>query len=149
MRNSPLEWIRGCAAFYVVLSHYFRIDGLAERVGPFAAFLQFGTEAVIVFFLLSGAVIRLSVESRPKLRLEFLRSRAIRILPLFWFAVAFTLFVQWVSPQPADSWDIVAGNLFMLQTWEGFIVRPVLFDNALWSLSFEAFFYVCYALTIG
>jgi peptidoglycan/LPS O-acetylase OafA/YrhL len=41
------------------------------------------------------------------------------------------------------------GNLLFLQTLQGYISPTIITNQALWSLSFEVFFYLLYALTIG
>jgi peptidoglycan/LPS O-acetylase OafA/YrhL len=149
MRNAPLEWVRGLAAVYVFLGHYNHLNDEQPLPWKWVQILHFGTEAVIVFFLLSGTVIRLSTERRRESRYEFLRRRAARILPLYWFAVAFTLAVQLCVTGHTDSWKQITGNLLMLQTQEALLVGPVRFNDPLWSLSFETVFYVIFACTIG
>src|ERR1700722_6314209 len=148
MRNSPLEWLRGFAALYVFLSHYSNL-GIHDLAGSWLSFLSFGTEAVIVFFLLSGAVIRLSTDRKSPSWREFLRRRGGRILPLYWFAIVFTLVSQQEISGSTDPWQTVASNLLMLQTTEDFIAQPLTLNEPLWSLSFETFFYCVFAASIG
>lgn len=147
-RNAGLELVRGLAALVVLATHLTVIPGVRERAGPAVQLLHWGTEAVVVFFLLSGVVIRLSQDRRPRTRSGFLLSRAVRILPLYWVAVALTLAVSAAadSSPPADT---VVGNLMFLQTLPGYIVPVLGFNQPLWSLSYEAFFYLAFALSVG
>jgi peptidoglycan/LPS O-acetylase OafA/YrhL len=63
-------------------------------------------------------------------------------------AVAVSVLVLYMADRPPPVLDVV-GNLLFLPTLDGYVC-PVLDSNtALWSLSFEAFFYLVFALTIG
>lgn len=148
MRNLPLELIRGLAALYVFASHYSVIEGSNEIVGDWLPFLRFGPEIVMLFFLLSGTVIRLSIDQNPKSRWAFLKNRAIRILPLYWLALAISFSLEYRDGF-APPIERLLGHLFFLQTQEGFITTVLLSNDPLWSLSFEAFFYVLFAIFIG
>jgi peptidoglycan/LPS O-acetylase OafA/YrhL len=53
MRNVGLELTRGLAALVVMLNHSTAIPGVRDHLGKWAMLLNWGTEAVIVFFLLS------------------------------------------------------------------------------------------------
>jgi peptidoglycan/LPS O-acetylase OafA/YrhL len=140
-----LELLRGLACIEVVLSHL---------PWPHDQFLNvalwtvggWGGEAVIVFFVLSGYVIALSQERNHRPFLEFMRARFRRLLPLYLIAIAATAPLEkWLTPVTPIR-DTVALHLAFLQ------FPPVyLFQNnkPLWSLSFEFYFYLAFALTMG
>jgi peptidoglycan/LPS O-acetylase OafA/YrhL len=130
-----LDALRGACALVVVLHHVHtlfpatsaRLAHGSELAGPLAAFAsRRSTEAVLLFFVLSGFSIRLSVE-RSGLRDaasvgEYLRRRARRILPPYLLALALSALVAYtVAPVPAAavSLSTLAGNLLFLQTAMG------------------------------
>jgi peptidoglycan/LPS O-acetylase OafA/YrhL len=146
-KYDALEALRGLAALTVFLGHlYTKTEGLPHsNILSFA--LNWGTEAVIIFFILSGVVIHLSQEKRPKTCLEFSINRLVRIYPLYVLAVILAVGVMLFRGHEALSSQIT-GNLLFLQTLQGFIVRVIPTNEALWSLSSEMFFYFLFALSL-
>lgn len=142
-RLASLEAVRGFAAIYVVIGHvcnvYFHNPAWAF---PF----RFGAEAVVMFFLLSGFVVRLSTSDGDNLT-GFLLKRFKRIYPLFCLSLLFSYVLAcaaaqtWVSPR---WWDLL-GNLLMLQNF-GYARPGVWFaqyyNETLWSLAYGWWFYV-------
>lgn len=86
-KNTGLEVVRGLAAMVVVLNHLTVVPDLKAFFGSGVMLLNWGVEAVVVFFLLSGVVIRLSYDQRPQTVRSFILSRLSRLLPLYLFAV--------------------------------------------------------------
>src|SRR5579871_300431 len=79
-----LEAIRGLAALVVVWGHLFLWRLLPDH--PLKLPGQFATEAVIAFFVLSGAVITLSRPNDADRSIavrKYVRARFIRIYPIF------------------------------------------------------------------
>ncbi|MEH1883895.1 MULTISPECIES: acyltransferase family protein [unclassified Nostoc] len=149
MRNVYLELIRGIAALVVFTGHLtLYIDGFREALGNVTMLVNWGTEAVIVFFILSGAVIRLSMDANPKSRLQFIKHRIARIIPLYIIAIILTIIVSFAA-RNVPSVSVIVGNLLFLQTLQGYIYPTMWANMPLWSLSFEIFFYLAYTLTIG
>jgi peptidoglycan/LPS O-acetylase OafA/YrhL len=165
-RPRRLAWVdavRGLCAAVVTFHHargLFRgVDGALGALSPWClalgrAISGRNTEAVIVFFVLSGFSIRLSVEGRSVGTGEGLRDyyarRARRVLPLYWLSLAAAWLVAVsVAPLP-DGWLApwtLVGNLVFLQTAVGVPgawVLPWAGNGPLWSLSFEVFFYAAY-----
>ncbi len=145
-----LDAVRGAAACYIACAHLFR-DQLGGRVPVLGWLLGFGQEAVIAFFLLSGFVIHWSVAHKPGLRFgAYLRARAVRIYPLFVLTLVVAALVArgQAPPDPRTSWPTFLGNLLMLQD-AGFVKPGVWVETyagtlALWSLSYEWWFYMMY-----
>ena len=84
------------------------------------------TEAVVLFFVLSGFSIRLSVQGRGldgRLALtDYYRRRARRVLPLYWLSLACAwLVAASVAPLPAEhvAPATLLGNVLFLQTAVG------------------------------
>jgi peptidoglycan/LPS O-acetylase OafA/YrhL len=110
--------------------------------------------AVMLFFIVSGFCIRFSSYkldfSRPQDRLDYARRRLARILPLYWFSLLFagsSVIIQGQTADPSFSLRNLLGNLAFLQnaaaargTW--FV--PYALNGPLWSLSYEAFFYLMF-----
>jgi peptidoglycan/LPS O-acetylase OafA/YrhL len=181
-----LDALRGAAALYVLLSHISlltfiphallqRGDSLLTRLTAlfFEAF-TFGHQAVIIFFVLSGFCIHYrqakgTYESRRDSKFDVLgyyERRAHRILPPYYFAIAYTalcvFLFEWINPAFAqhltgyryadqiltvhNSWHTLVGNL-VFQQW--LTCQTYGNNTPLWSLSFEIYFYLLYPLFIG
>jgi peptidoglycan/LPS O-acetylase OafA/YrhL len=140
--------IRALAALIVFSGHLTKIDEFKVYMGNYIMLLNWGTEAVIVFFLLSGTVIRLSMDAKPKTRQLFLKHRIARILPIYIVSIVLTIVISFLADKPPNL-STILGNLLFLQTLQGYISPTIITNQALWSLSFEVFFYLLYALTIG
>src|ERR1700744_3208005 len=84
MKLGKLEAIRGFAAVYVVIYHFVGFTVLQDKFPAIAKLLfRFGQEAVILFFLLSGFVIYLSVATKPDTSFKkFFLKRLVRIYPI-------------------------------------------------------------------
>lgn len=151
-RLARLDALRGAAAAYVVLHHTLPHHVYVAGVNV-ATPLRFGQEAVMVFFLVSGFVVARSFERRAdRAVLPFLGRRALRIyVPLLGALVIAYLTesynaAQWVDPR----WIELLGNLAMLQdnvaVKPHVLVAPYHGNVPLWSLSYEIWFYLLFAL---
>jgi peptidoglycan/LPS O-acetylase OafA/YrhL len=151
-RLERLESLRGFAALYVVFFHVLpqKIYLLGINVGTL---FRFGPEAVIVFFVLSGFVIRFTYEkSKDKsFRYYFIR-RFIRLyIPLlFIFLLGYLLKCWHEGTLSSPEWPSLFGNLFMLQdviSQKPNVISPAYLGNGvLWSLSYEWWFYMLFFL---
>ncbi len=137
-----VEAMRGIAATYVFLGHV-AIE-VIERGSPLLLPMLFGQEAVMLFFLVSGFVIVYSMEgARDKTFASYLDRRFFRIYPIYILSLALSA-LAYQKGTVADFF----GNLFMLQDFK--YGKPgVLFDTfggnvALWSLSYEWWFYLMF-----
>ncbi|WP_434685905.1 acyltransferase family protein [Pseudanabaena minima] len=133
-----LEGLRGLAAIWVFYSHAISSSyGLDQGYKPLAIFGG-GLDAVLIFFIMSGYVIGITNTdsfSGAKANLYLLR-RAVRLLPMYLLAIAFSYLVS-----PIDSWQTVLGNIFFLQN----LVVPIISGNGpLWSLNYEFFYYLAF-----
>lgn len=136
-RFERLDILRGVAALAVVVFHYtsrfpeYHIGGAV----PFA--FDYGFYGVHLFFLISGFVILMSLDRRGGE--GFVRSRFIRLYPVFWASVLLTTAVLRIDAARADAPDLatVFVNLTMLPTF----LKFDLIDGAYWSLAYELGFY--------
>lgn len=145
-----LDYIRGFAAIYVILHHFLPqlkfIPGVISK-GVFA----FGQEAVMLFFLLSGFVIYVSVHNKPNITFQdyFIR-RLRRIYFPFLVAILLSIAVYAFNGNLAKYFSLkdLLGNLLMLQDLSelkpGIIVAPFLGNHPFWSLAYEWWFYMLF-----
>ncbi|HEV8513118.1 MAG TPA: acyltransferase [Cyclobacteriaceae bacterium] len=150
-KNDNLEIIRGLAALVVVLCH---IIGkipipIFQKSVLFSLLGNWGTEAVIIFFVLSGIVIGISQEAKPKDRSAFIKNRLLRIIPIFLIGFLLSLIANILYHHSLPSISVMLGSLFFVSTLQGWIVEPLEFNPVIWSLSFEMFFYLIFSLTIN
>lgn len=164
-RSLALDALRGTAALVVLLHHactmfprsLARLESASTALAAAIAFVsRRNTEAVLLFFVLSGYCIRRAVERGGLGDAAAIRSyaarRAQRILPAYWLSLAVAAIVAFsVAPVPAEARSLttLAGNLLFLQTAFGVPgqwVAPYAGNGPLWSLSFEVFFYASYPL---
>lgn len=114
--------------------------------------------AVMLFFVLSGFSIRLSLkndilESRSAFK-KYIWRRSVRILPLYWLALLWTAIMGtlWYGlSDPSFSLFTLIGNIVFLQTSasaSGAWFSPYGLNGPLWSLSYEVFYYALFPLVI-
>lgn len=138
-RNRGLDALRGFAALAVVLFHYTsRYDELYGHDDPLPL-LRLGSYGVHLFFMISGFVI-LTTLLRCRRSQDFALSRATRLLPTYWLAIALTFTVVSVVGLPGREVGPVTAlyDLTMLQNQAG--LDNV--DGVYWSLGVELSFYL-------
>lgn len=150
--------MRGLAAAVVLFHHvYTRFPALFEgNVGLVQQLLSFisdlNVQAVLFFFFLSGFSICLGLKKGlPVTRSsfnEYVYRRFRRIMPLYYFAIVFTLLVGLLmhAVNTNDDFSIknLLGNIFFLQcskSYKGNWFAPYGDNGPLWSLSFKMFYY--------
>lgn len=149
-RFEILEAIRGFAAIYVVFFHI-----LPQKIYLFGIniglLFRFGSEAVIVFFLLSGFVIRYSFHNyTDKSFQNFFKRRFVRLyVPLiFIFLLGYLVKSIQEGTLTDPKWTSLLGNIFMLQDVislkPNVISETYLGNGVLWSLSYEWWFYMIF-----
>lgn len=140
-RIHALDLIRGLAAIYVALYHYFfrsltmgdYNDGILQPNVNFA----YGWLGVQVFFILSGFVIYNSIQGKDTI--YFIKSRFYRLFPLYWICLVITLlFLAIFNPEwkNLNSIEVII-NFTMLQGFLG--IQHV--DGVYWTLMIELVFY--------
>lgn len=151
-RLEKLEALRGFAALYVVLFHALpqKIFFLGINIGTL---FRFGPESVIVFFVLSGFVIKYTYEkSKDKSFRNYFIRRFIRLyVPLvFIFLIGYLMKCYHDGDMANPELKTLLGNLFMLQdviTQKPNVVSGTYMGNGvLWSLSYEWWFYMLFFL---
>ena len=147
-----LDALRGLAALWVLLFHYFEAGHAAEleRLFPgwITAFIRSGHLGVPIFFVLSGFVIAHSVGNQSvdsRFIGRFIVRRSIRLDPTYWFSIAAVIATGFLSPlphPPLPSAPQLAAHLFYAQGLLGF--KQI--NNVCWTLCLEIQFYLVFCL---
>ncbi|MFI1988710.1 acyltransferase family protein [Actinoplanes sp. NPDC020271] len=146
MTRSRLAWLdalRGFAAAVVALFHLMPTVLGTERHLAIYRHFDFGRYGVLLFFLVSGYVIPMSLERHGSLR-RFWVGRVFRIYPAYLLATATGLLLVaagWQRGPAGDPVTVVLGHVTMLQDLLGLsgVVRPF------WTLTYEMTFYLIVA----
>jgi peptidoglycan/LPS O-acetylase OafA/YrhL len=161
-----LTWLRGVAAFFVVISHIIRateVDYFSQKSTSLPAIfysLDLGTFGVLLFFTLSGTTLFISHSNKKVPLIQFYIKRFFRIWPAFSVSLLIYILFQpifssfytelqgfWIEKQfvtPYSLNDIVQ-YLFLSQNVIG---TGGLFNNAYWSLPVEFQYYLIFPLLI-
>jgi peptidoglycan/LPS O-acetylase OafA/YrhL len=146
-----LEIIRGLAALVVVLCHIIGHVPIPvfQKSLLFIFLGNWGATAVIVFFVLSGIVIGISQETKPKDRNTFVKNRLLRIVPIYVIGFLLALIANILYQKSLPNITVMTGSLFFVSTLQGWITKPLEFNPVIWSLTFEMFFYLTFSTTIN
>ena len=145
LRTTPvlrnLHFLRALAALSVVYFHITSTAGLDLA-------WDVGSRGVDVFFVISGFIIAYIGSKKPE---HFFVRRLIRIVPFYWAATlvvfaAATLLPQFFRSTDASLQHLVPSLLFFPHLSTSGEVQPTLILG--WSLNFEMYFYVLFALAL-
>ena len=141
--------IRGVAATMVFVCHLIGKNPYLNSKTYLAFISNWGTEAVMIFFILSGIVINITQTKKPTTRSGFLKNRLLRIYPIYLVGIiAAYLLNSLLFRQSTNIAECIA-NIFFLGTLQGHIAAVPAYNNVVWSLSFEMFFYLLFAVSIS
>ncbi|WP_296232625.1 acyltransferase family protein [uncultured Pseudomonas sp.] len=147
-----VQALRALAAWVVVFHHVmqvffdFQADSFVGRL-----FAERGAVGVDIFFVISGLVIYLSTQGKRITPWRFMLNRALRIVPAYWlYSLMAALIIAFANPvMPVQEFDLhhLLLSLFFIPAENpgGFGLYPTL--NVGWTLNYEMFFYLLYALT--
>ncbi len=153
-----LNLLRVIAALIVLASHmayarFTRGDYLFIREW------NLGSDAVILFFVLSGYVVAYTAREKDGALGRFAFARASRLYSVVVPAVILTLALDylgsWFDPvayrgwwwHAAPAWEILLRSLSFTTEWTGSAFRPGT-NGPFWSLSYEAAFYLLFGIAI-
>ncbi|MDB5138941.1 MAG: hypothetical protein JWR12_857 [Mucilaginibacter sp.] len=160
-----IDSLRALAAIYVVLHHaslqYYNFDNDLKGARKLSIKLfEYGHSAVDLFIVLSGFSLMLSVtKNNHRLKggtLLFLKRRAIRILPTYYFATALSLLLIWlfIGEKTGTHWDLSLPVTFNSILTHLFLVHDFLsstfprINHSLWSISVEFRIYLFFPFLI-
>jgi peptidoglycan/LPS O-acetylase OafA/YrhL len=144
-KNNWLEVIRGTAAFAVVLNHSSQLSKSLDNNIFVNAICVWGSEAVVVFFVLSGVVIRLVDDKNPTSAPAFILNRLKRIVPIFFICSLLALIVDTFLFKYNYTLNDILLKFFFCSTLQGWLSATFESNQPMWSLSFEMFFYALFA----
>lgn len=152
-----IQALRAVAALLVVVTHAaFDADAIATRLGRAA--MEVGqafdwTFGIHLFFVISGLVMAISARGfgEAGAPARFLLRRVIRIAPLYWVLTLAVLAGAALAPALMNVplgglWLPLASLLFIPVARSNGEIRPALGQG--WTLNYEMFFYVCFALAM-
>lgn len=157
-----IESARGFAAFYVFVSHLILVGKMGQLFhGANYVFqiFNYGHQAVLLFFFLSGFSIHYSSRER-KLnnwsgRLKYFYLRLRRLYPLYLIAILVTLVLLLIGQQIGLTeyvarldWIRVFATTFFLADypWPGHWFEVIPTNTPLWSLAYEVIYYALYPI---
>ena len=148
-RIASLQALRALAALALALAHFYA-QFLQKPGDDSFGFLGIGVD---VFFVTSGFImLHLSWDNfgSAKNALQFFRRRLARIVPLYWgctFLFAFYILLLMTFEQAQKSWALLFKSLLFIPA-----IAPnggiYPFLEVGWTLNFEMFFYMCFALCL-
>ncbi len=145
-----IQALRGIAALLVVWAHLkFAVTPLDPRAGDLPMIqTAHGAIGVDLFFIISGYVICLTACKRHHRPLDFFRARIARVSPLYLVVFLPALLCKDLSSGTMMSLPSVWNGLFYLPIfdWNDYSEPPL---GAGWTLSFEMWFYVAFALLLN
>lgn len=146
-KNIFLECIRGLAALAVFICHLFaNVTELEKRKNHLTSFFSnWGSEAVFIFFILSGIVIHISFENKPRAASDFLKNRILRLHPVLFFALIFSLPIEHFIFKNQFSIVQFIANLIPISTISLGEMRTYQSNPVIWSLCYEVCFYLFFA----
>ncbi len=146
MRIEALTFFRFLAAITVVFFHF----GARLKVPSIMApFLTLGPEMVTFFFALSGFVMMVASSKKEVLSAKkYYLARIARIYPVYLLALiwACTLFYGHIFSRGYGLNNLKALFLSLTLTQSWLSPYPLSLNDPAWSLSVEAFFYLCFPL---
>lgn len=147
-KNIFLECIRGLAAFAVFVCHLFaNVTELERRKSHLTSFFSnWGSEAVFIFFILSGLVIHISFENKPRTILDFLKNRVMRLHPILFLILIISLPIEYFIFNNRFSIVQFLANLIPISTIGLGEIRTYQSNPVIWSLCYEVFFYLFFAI---
>ncbi|HAV2260216.1 TPA: acyltransferase, partial [Raoultella ornithinolytica] len=155
--SNCFDVIRHAAAFLVMISHHFALNGLPEP--KIFGSTKLGTVAVIIFFSISGYLITSSfINSQSSI--SYMKKRVLRIFPgliACSFIMTFLIFPFFGENHQPTEWiasinsikSFIFFSLFgspgsgeLVNGFTNYYIFPDSANGSLWSLKFEFFDYI-------
>jgi peptidoglycan/LPS O-acetylase OafA/YrhL len=137
-----VQALRGLAALLVIFAHL-------ETVLPRIGLQPFGYAGVDIFFVISGFIMVYTTANRDVTPISFISDRIARIVPIYWIVTLAVFGLVLVSPTLLQTtnadWSELAKSLAFIPFEKNHdLVAPILFVG--WTLNYEMFFYLLFAL---
>ncbi|MEA5457538.1 acyltransferase [Arcicella sp. LKC2W] len=152
---NSIQFLRGLAALAVVIHH---TGGYVKRYYEphllLGDYFSIGFAGVDLFFVISGFIIHFTSKNylnNPSKIKEYLSKRFIRVYPIYWIITTLLFTLGWLIT------NVLHKNVFSIgypHTFIAYLQTYLLFplhfaiNPVTWTLSYEIFFYVIFALLI-
>ncbi|WP_190303200.1 MULTISPECIES: acyltransferase family protein [Methylomonas] len=148
-----VQALRALAASAVVVYHVLFM--LVHNGGYSFAVSEIGASGVDLFFVISGFIMIYTTYGsfrQPKATAAFIRRRAIRIIPIYWFyttvIVLLLAFAPTLFSEIKFNWqNVISSYLFLLSKNSKGDVGTVMQTG--WTLCFEVYFYLMFAILLN
>lgn len=147
-----IQVMRGVAAFLVVLFHCLLVafEPRCHGIALCRNTVAFGASGVDIFFVISGFIMmHTSKEAFGSAgnAVDFLVRRAIRIVPLYWLLTTLVTAGMLSRQHDITTTHLVFSYLFIPESSSQGGTRPVLAQG--WTLSYEWYFYLVFAIWVA
>lgn len=153
-----LNLLRFLAAFIVVLSH-FAYERFTRGDYLYIRDWNLGSDAVIIFFVISGFVIAYTAREKDKGAARYTFARATRLYSVVVPAILATLLFDYLGAHidpaaydgwwwnPAPAWEVLLRTLSFSTEWGASGFRPGT-NGPFWSLSYETGYYLLFGAAL-
>ena len=153
-----LDLLRVVAALTVLASHI-AYERFTRGDYLFIRDWNLGSDAVILFFVLSGYVVAYTAHEKDKTLGRFAFARATRLYSVVVPAILLTLALDWIGSRidpeayrgwwwnPAPAWEVILRSLSFTTEWTASAFRPGT-NGPFWSLSYEAAYYALFGMAM-
>jgi exopolysaccharide production protein ExoZ len=140
-----VQALRGLAALLVIFAHL-------ETVLPRVGLQPFGYAGVDIFFVISGFIMVYTTADRDVTPISFMSDRIARIVPIYWIITLAVFGLVLLAPALLQTtradWGELAESLAFIPFEKNHgLMMPVLFVG--WTLNYEMFFYLLFALGLA
>ena len=146
-----LQILRGFAALNVALAHTIFVAGQYNQNTNFLSYLDgWGINGVDIFFVISGFVMLHTQFKKKSSPIEFIKARVVRIVPTYWVVSSLIILLFFINSNLFNNANfdlklIISSYFFLSNLINNSL--PIL--NVGWTLEFEMFFYIIFALSLN
>ena len=139
-----VQYMRAIAALLVVV-HHAAGKGAQYSSAPLQWF-TIGEAGVDLFFIISGYIMCHTVDSKDINFISFITARIKRIIPLYWVLTTMALVIYILFPDKVNS---SGGGTNIIHSYTLIPVKENYLISNGWTLSYEFFFYLLFALGLS
>ena len=152
---NSIQFLRGIAAILVVVHH---TGGFVKMYFSPTVLLgdlfRIGFAGVDLFFVISGFIIHFTSKkylNNPKQLIGYLKKRLTRVFPIYWLITTIVFVAVWILPVilQKEIFNLDYPNV-LIDYVKTYLLYPhhSSINAVSWTLSYELFFYLCFALLI-
>lgn len=145
-----IQALRAFAAINVVLFHIIETSASYSKSVDFFGHLQgWGANGVDIFFVISGFVMLQTQLLQRRSPYQFLKSRVIRIIPIYWCVTLFVLCIYVFLPSAFREMVVTPTWLFSSLFFTSSLFtdnHPIVYVG--WTLEWEMLFYIIFSVSL-